>query len=262
MYYCNDYSISCIVTMYTGAGDVTEFSDHNKVIAHFVGDKNSTRLSCTVMNGDVQTDTVWSVAYKNGTKIERIQDNELFNISGDRRQSSLEFNFTYENYLYIIDCSVKELDGAVISCGSHVNPSQVNFSMLLVCGKFIALVKRYRNINALSVRTTTDKPSVMSESIINVWEGHIGCSIDVMTSNLNANKTELLNDEDEIRRGISVNGFSITFDEVKKEDAGNYFAEFCIPCHKDSSPKCFNHSFYLNVMCKFDIYVPKCSVLW
>ena len=110
----------------------------------------------------------------------------------------------------------------------------------------------------------SDEPTVMSESIINVWEGHGNCSIDVMTSNLTASKVDhkLLKDENKTRRDISVNGFSITFDEVKKEDAGNYFAEFCIPCHKDSSPKCFNHTFYLNVMCKFDICVPECSVLW
>ena len=93
----------------------------------------------------------------------------------------------------------------------------------------------------------------MSENAINVWEGHIGCSIDVMTSNLKASKAELLKDGHKTRRGISVNGFSVAFDEVKKEDAGNYFAEFCIPCHKDSSPKCFNHTFYLNVMCKFNL---------
>ena len=93
----------------------------------------------------------------------------------------------------------------------------------------------------------------MSESIINVWEGHVDCSIDVMTSNLTANKTELLKDENKSRRGISVHEFSVTFDEVKKEDAGNYFAEFCIPCHKVSSPKYFNHTFYLNVMCKFNL---------
>ena len=101
----------------------------------------------------------------------------------------------------------------------------------------------------------------MSESAINIWEGHFGCSIDVMATDLNVRSFSLLKDEREIRRGISVSGFSITFDEVKKEDAGNYSAEFCIPCHKDSSPKCFNHTFYLNVMCKFDICVPECSIL-
>ena len=93
----------------------------------------------------------------------------------------------------------------------------------------------------------------MSESTIEVWERHVGCSIDVMTSNLKASNHKLLKDEDDTRGGISVNSFSVTFDEVKKEDAGNYFAEFCIPCHKDSSPKCFNHTFYLNVMCKFNL---------
>ena len=91
----------------------------------------------------------------------------------------------------------------------------------------------------------------MSESTINVWERRVGCSIDVMTSNLKASKAELRKDGRTTRRDI--NGFSIIFDEVKKEDAGNYFAEFCIPCHKDSLPKCFNHTFYLNVMRKFNL---------
>ena len=118
-----------------GAGIVTEFSDHNKVIAHFVGDKNSARLSCSVMNGDVQTDTVWNVTYRDGTKIERIKSNELFKISGYMRQSGLESNLTYENYLDVIEYSVRELNGAVISCGSYASPSQVNVSMLFVCGK-------------------------------------------------------------------------------------------------------------------------------
>ena len=87
------------------------------------------------MNGDVQTDTVWSVTYKGSEQIQIVHNDELFKIFGDRHQSSSEFNVNYGNYLEIIDCSVKELDGAVISCGSYVNPSQVNVSMLSVCGK-------------------------------------------------------------------------------------------------------------------------------
>ena len=103
--------------------------------------------------------------------------------------------------------------------------------------------------------STTDKPSVMSESTINVWEGHIGCSIGVMTTDLNASNVSLLKDKQNTRGGISVNGLSVAFDKIMKDDTGNYFAEFCIPCHKDSSPKCFNHTFYLNVMCEFDINI-------
>ena len=110
--------------------------------------------------------------------------------------------------------------------------------------------------------TSTDEPSVISESTINVWEGHVDCSIDVMTSNLKASKSELLKDGRKTRRGISVNGFGVTFDEVRKEDAGNYFAEFCIPCHKMSLPKCFYHTFYLNVMCKFYLCVLTSQRLW
>ena len=120
---------------FIGAGIVTNVSDHNRVIAHFVGDKSSTRLSCTVMNGDVQTDTVWSIRYKDSEQIQIVLNDELFKVSGDRCQSSSESNFNYRNYLDIIDCSVEKLDGAVISCGSYVNRSQVVVSMLFVCGK-------------------------------------------------------------------------------------------------------------------------------
>ena len=102
----------------------------------------------------------------------------------------------------------------------------------------------------------------MSESTINVWEGHIGCSVDVMATDLNSWNFYLLKDENKTRRGISVNGFSVAFDKVEKEDAGSYFAEFCIPCHKDISPKCFNHTFYLNVMCKFNIFIPEWYIMF
>ena len=115
-----------------GAGIVIRFPYHNKVIAHFVGDKNSARLSCTVMNGNVQTDTVWSVTYKGSEQIQRVNNNNLFQISGDRRRSISNLN--YRNFLDILDCSVKELDRAIISCGSHMNLSQVNVT-LFVCGK-------------------------------------------------------------------------------------------------------------------------------
>ena len=104
------------------------------------------------MNGDVQTDTVWSVTYRDGKQIQITQDNNLFKLSGDIHQSSLDSNFfNYGNYLDIIDCSMKELDGAVISCGSYVNRSQENFSRVFVCGKFIAVMcevqQCYNNYN-------------------------------------------------------------------------------------------------------------------
>ena len=92
------------------------------------------------MNGDIQTDTVWSVTYKGSEQIQIVHYDELFKISGDRRQSSSEFNFNYGNYLDIINSSVKELDEAVISCGSYVNPSQANVSMLFVFGKYIVVM--------------------------------------------------------------------------------------------------------------------------
>ena len=95
------------------------------------------------MNYDVQTDTVWSITYKGSEQIQIVHDDDLFKISGDRRQSSSESNFNYGNYLDIIDCSVEKLDGAVISCGSYVNRSQVDVSMLFVCGRFLICKVQY-----------------------------------------------------------------------------------------------------------------------
>ena len=78
---------------------------------------------------------MWSVTYSDVKQLKRIQDDKLFKLSGDRRQSTLEFNFNYGNILEIIDCSVKELDGAVIYCGSFDNPYQEIIAKLFVCGK-------------------------------------------------------------------------------------------------------------------------------
>ena len=119
------------MTMYTvyitgPGGIVTKFPYHNRVIAHFVGDKD--RLKCTVTRELLYIHTVWSIRYKGSEEIHRVQNNGLFQLSGDRN-----LIFPYKNCLNI-DFFVEELDGAVIFCGSYLNLTQVNVT-LFVCGK-------------------------------------------------------------------------------------------------------------------------------
>ena len=87
------------------------------------------------MNGGVQTDTVWTVRNYNGIAgPSKITNDNIFQISGDQRPTSYELN--YGNYLNINNCSVKQLDGVIVHCGSHANPEQALFK-LKVCGKLI-----------------------------------------------------------------------------------------------------------------------------
>ena len=88
------------------------------------------------MNGGVQTDTVWSVENYNGVRtLQRITDNEIFHISGEKRQicsEESECNLNYGNDLTII--SVEQLNDTTIHCGSHLNRSQTSVEIVL-CGK-------------------------------------------------------------------------------------------------------------------------------
>ena len=89
-------------------------------------------LTCDVTNDGIQTDTVWSHKnYKGEMNPQKIIEDDIFQISGDSRPLSSK---TYENYLNISDCALKELDGVTVYCGSHMEPYQANF-MFKVCGE-------------------------------------------------------------------------------------------------------------------------------
>lgn len=105
-----------------GAGDVAYLDPGNEtVIAHFEGEGESCDFICEVKNNGTQTDSVWR--FKNGS----IESDKIIGgyISGN-----------YGNHLKIIDCSLRELDGVNIFCGSHLDPKKVFFG-LKVCGELI-----------------------------------------------------------------------------------------------------------------------------
>lgn len=113
-----------------GAGDVTNLDpSNNTVIAHFEDEGESCDFTCEVKNNGTQTDTVWS--FKNGlAESEKIIGGH---ISGDYRPGSQSH---YSNHLQITDCSLRELDGVTVYCGSQNNPKQAFFE-LKVCGELI-----------------------------------------------------------------------------------------------------------------------------
>ena len=118
----------------TGCGNITEsVPDNNPVISHFEGEGEKCELSCVVKCNDIQTDTVWS--YKNGSaKLLKVNgDHNIFYIYGNYRPKSQSH---YSNHLQIKDCSVWELDGITLYCGSHANLEQAFFN-LKVCGELI-----------------------------------------------------------------------------------------------------------------------------
>ena len=122
-----------------GTGNVTNsHPDNNTVIAHFEGEVGSYELSCVVKNDGTQTDTVWSIENYKGRREHQILTNDgIFTISGDQRRALSELN--YGNYLNINNRSSKELNGAVVYCGSHENPKQSHFEFK-VCGMLCGFV--------------------------------------------------------------------------------------------------------------------------
>lgn len=117
-----------------GAGKVTD-TLKNTVIACFVGEGGSHNLSCVIKNEGIQTDTVWTVRNYNGvTGPLKITNDEIFQISGDRRPTASESELNYGNYLSISDCSVRKLNEVTVHCGSYTNPNQTLIEFI-VCGK-------------------------------------------------------------------------------------------------------------------------------
>ena len=96
----------------------------------------------------------------------------------------------------------------------------------------------------------------MTGKVIHVWEGQKNCSIDIinfMPSYLDIKNSLLKKNKLKIRSGISIDEFDVNFDVVRREDAGNYSANYSIPCHEDSGGRTFEGNFTLDVLCKFSI---------
>ena len=205
-----------------------------------------------VKNGDTQTDTVWSVEnYKGIEGLQTITNDEIFQISGDQCPTNSEFN--HGNYLGIRNCSVIGLEGVTVHCGSHSNPKQalVKFK---VCGKLLIL-----NLDVYACLLMSflhsELPYVMVNKVIRLEENTEKCPVRVISSSLAAHNITWEKDGqeiiDHIRQGISLDGFTVSFDKIEKEDAGNYSVTTSIFCNEDSSPRRFHGNFVLDVFCKF-----------
>jgi hypothetical protein len=85
----------------------------------------------------------------------------------------------------------------------------------------------------------------MKSSIIQIREGTEHCPITVVSTNLKAKDIEW------VKHGArqAVDGFTITFKNVAREDAGNYSVSSSVVCH-DNKTKPINKHFTLDVICK------------
>ena len=128
--------------MCLGTGLINGDSD-SKVIAHFIDEGESLNLSCAVTfmygeNYSIQTDTIWSIEnyYPNQTEdLPTIKNDTIFLVSGNQRSSISGSESHYGNNLMISDCSRIELNEAIVYCGSHAAPKQVQYKFK-VCGEF------------------------------------------------------------------------------------------------------------------------------
>ena len=123
---------------YIGIGNATEVINNRRVFGHFVGARKDCKLNCTIIYESIQTDTVWSIeGYKAAEEsIQNITNDEIFQVSGNQRAFLSASNTTYGNHLNILDCSVRDLNGTTVYCGSYVNPKQASFNFT-VCGELM-----------------------------------------------------------------------------------------------------------------------------
>lgn len=94
----------------------------------------------------------------------------------------------------------------------------------------------------------------MENIVIRLEEGTKQCSVTVISSPLRADNSTWEKDGvgmgSLLEQGISVDGFTITFDEIAREEIGNYSVTSSIPCHQESNPRNFSGNFILDVICK------------
>ena len=165
-------------------------------------------------------------------------------ISGDYRPGSQSH---YSNQLNITDCSLRELDGVTVSCGSQNNPKQA-FFVLKVCGELIS--RKAGTIYVLMsffFITITDLPLVMKDSVIQVMEGTENCPITVMSTNLTVNNIRWEKNGRSVLQGVD--RFTINFNNVARDDDGNYSVTSTIVCHDDKTKE-ITGKFTLDVVCK------------
>ena len=184
---------------------------------------------------------MWS--FKNGSdELEKITSGH---ISGNYRPGSQSH---YSNHLQIMDCSLLELDGVIVFCGSHVSPKQAYFE-LKVCGKLIWQINTHNYINVKFCSIITEQPHQITPSVIQVVEGTEHCPISVVSTNLIVNDTSWVKDGKRIGEEFKVDGFNITFNNVTRKHAGNYSVTSSIVCHDDKT-KQITGSFALDVICE------------
>ena len=94
-----------------------------------------------------------------------------------------------------------------------------------------------------------DVPPQLIEDAVTVWEGTTDRTISITHSNLKVNDITWSKDGSDISIDMpKVNFETITFGEIRKEDAGTYFFNFALICFEKIGQ--FRFSFTLDVLCE------------
>ena len=105
----------------------------------------------------------------------------------------------------------------------------------------------------IAALTHAEEPIVMDNDIIWLEEGTRSCSVTVIRSYIEATHSTWQKDETEIheheRHVFSEKG--ITFNNVERDDIGNYSLTANMSCHEQSEPRQFFGNFSLNIVCKY-----------
>lgn len=106
----------------------------------------------------------------------------------------------------------------------------------------------------------------MENKVVRLEEYSKQCSVTVISSTCNLIAKDFTWKKDGegidhlLEQGVSVDAFTITFNEITRDDVGNYSVKSLIPCHEGSNPRSFSGKIILDVICKYNIilHVTKC----
>ena len=105
----------------------------------------------------------------------------------------------------------------------------------------------------IAVLTHAEQPTVMISDTIWLEEGTKSCSVTIIESYIEATDYTWEKDETEIhehdRHIFSEKG--VTFNNVERDDIGNYSLTALMSCHEHLEPRKFVAKFSLNIICKY-----------
>lgn len=103
---------------------------------------------------------------------------------------------------------------------------------------------------------------MMVDDTLWLEEGTNSCSVTVIRSSIEATHSTWLKDDVEIHEHVQhlFSEKGVTFNNIERDDIGNYSLTAIMSCHEHLEPRKFVGNFLLNVVCKYHVLV--CELLY